>query len=368
MKNLSVLIKNLLLSILIIWLSDVFPQQTTSKDNNCYRAWTSIEGANENIVTFHITAPAPLGWDPLWLQYDNGVNETGIGFLQEFSFASYWSPDQLEGFDNTFITKVKFLPTEMNTNFTLKIWRGTNGNNLVYSQAINEVISNEWNEIELASPIEIIPDEGIWVGFKVHSISEAAGAGLYTGNPNSNYVKFNGTHWQHLSDHNLDYSWNLGVYVEGQETNDSIYEFLGFNMYRDQVQLNNDLITGSYYWDTLYNAGTYSYYSTAVYDVCGETDPANIIYLDWSGFTGAFEQENHFNIYPNPVKDILQINASFYITNIKVYNSMGTLITNINQPNNNHYILNTLAWKSGIYFLEVYTNQQHYKSKIIVQH
>lgn len=372
MKNLSLPFRILVLSILSNIFSIGFTQNINHHkdlyDNNCDPSWINIAGLNENILTFHISIPSSSGWDPIWLQYDNGINDTALGFSEEFIFASKWSSDQLQGFEDTYITKVKFFPTEEGSIFTLNIWNGDDGNNLIFSQNVESVILNEWNEIELLNPVEIIPDDGIWIGFHVQSSANAAGAAEFSGSPNSNLFKIDGSEWQHLSDLNLDFSWNLGVYVEDEESNDSIYEFLGYNMYRDGLILNDELITQAYYSDTLYEAGNYYYYSTAVYDVCGEIDPGNIIYFDWGGFIGTQKLENHFKISPNPANDHIRIESNQKIQTIRVLNSMGHEIKHFNQINQSQHIINTLNLESGVYFIEIQTDQGIQKSKIIIQH
>lgn len=372
MKSLSFFFRILVLTILLLLYSCGFAQNINQQkelvDNNCDPSWINIAGLIENIVTFHISIPSSSGWDPLWLQYDYGINDTALGFSEEFTFASKWSSDQLQGFEDKYITRVKFFPTEEGSIFTLNIWNGEDGNNLIFSQNIESVIINEWNEIELLNPVEIIPDDGIWIGFEVQSTANAAGAGLFSGSPNSNLFKINDSEWQQLSDLNLDFSWNLGVYVEDEEINDSIYEFLGYNMYKDGLLLNNELITQSYYPDTLYDAGNYYYYSTAIYDVCGEIDPGNIIYIDWGGYVGTQKIENHFKISPNPANGHIKIESNLRIQTIRVLNSIGQEMKLFNQVNLKQYIINTLNLDSGVYFIEIQTNQGIQKSKIIIQH
>ncbi|NOR87014.1 MAG: hypothetical protein GQ527_05345, partial [Bacteroidales bacterium] len=58
---------------------------------------------------------APNGFDPVWLQYDDGVNVDAIGGPTEFSYAVKWDPSQLVDYDGTAVTKVKFFPREAGT-------------------------------------------------------------------------------------------------------------------------------------------------------------------------------------------------------------------------------------------------------------
>ena len=69
---------------------------------------------------------------------------------------------------------------------------------------------------------------------------------------------------------------------------------------------------------------------------------------------GVSEIENsEINIYPNPAKEYLVIESNAPITDIKIYNSSGKLIDNINNTDNARLLLNTNNYAAGLYYIGV---------------
>ena len=75
--------------------------------------------------------------------------------------------------------------------------------------------------------------------------------------------------------------------------------------------------------------------------------------------------ENSINIYPNPVKDQLHINANMNIENIKVINAIGQVIVNQKIESQSH-TLNTSNFNYGIYFIQIETKQGVVTKKFVV--
>ena len=97
---------------------------------------TALDEAGNGTVVI-LNWDAPNGFDPVWMQYDDGVNVDAIGGPTEFTYAIKWDPSQLEGFDGAAMTKVKFFPREAGTAFTLKVWTGANAGTLVHEQPLS---------------------------------------------------------------------------------------------------------------------------------------------------------------------------------------------------------------------------------------
>ena len=73
------------------------------------------------------------------------------------------------------------------------------------------------------------------------------------------------------------------------------------------------------------------------------------------------------NIYPNPAKNNITIeNSNFVITNIKIYNITSQLVRteNVNSMSTN---LNISDLKTGIYILELHTNETSIRRKLIIE-
>ncbi|MEX0996513.1 MAG: T9SS type A sorting domain-containing protein [Flavobacteriaceae bacterium] len=67
--------------------------------------------------------------------------------------------------------------------------------------------------------------------------------------------------------------------------------------------------------------------------------------------TNDFEGQS-FKVYPNPVKDVLNIQSNEAVSNVAVYNVLGQKVYS-NNPNAISPTVNMSTFKSGIYFVEV---------------
>jgi hypothetical protein len=73
------------------------------------------------------------------------------------------------------------------------------------------------------------------------------------------------------------------------------------------------------------------------------------------------------NIYPNPAKNNITIeNNNFVISNIELYNITGQLVKteNVNSMSIN---MNISDLKTGIYILELHTNETSIRRKLIIE-
>ena len=77
--------------------------------------------------------------------------------------------------------------------------------------------------------------------------------------------------------------------------------------------------------------------------------------------TESFKQ-NYFSFYPNPVKEVLHININIglELKQVNIYNSLGQYLYSAKTT-----IIDTNTLKSGIYFIEIITNQGKSAKKII---
>ncbi len=79
----------------------------------------------------------------------------------------------------------------------------------------------------------------------------------------------------------------------------------------------------------------------------------------------AFGTSDNFSIYPNPAKEILNINSKnlFPINSISIYNTIGQLIQIVTNPKNKSIDVSQL--KSGIYILNIYSDNRVESIKFI---
>lgn len=70
--------------------------------------------------------------------------------------------------------------------------------------------------------------------------------------------------------------------------------------------------------------------------------------------TGIENYESNVTIYPNPVKDVLNINATSNINRVEVYNMMGQMVGSFNANDVNTQI-NTSSFANGVYTVKIST-------------
>jgi hypothetical protein len=77
--------------------------------------------------------------------------------------------------------------------------------------------------------------------------------------------------------------------------------------------------------------------------------------------------ENYFTIYPNPSNNILHINSSLKEKySIRIYSTSGQLIKHISDIDNNNYSIPINNLKSGLYFVQIYSNKHLICSRKLV--
>ncbi len=86
-------------------------------------------------------------------------------------------------------------------------------------------------------------------------------------------------------------------------------------------------------------------------------------YLVWINIDEKANQQN-IKVYPNPVKDVLNIEANnFSNKNIIIYNSLGQIVLSADFTNNLRLNLN--SFKKGIYLVKIFTNHNCITKKVI---
>ncbi len=81
-------------------------------------------------------------------------------------------------------------------------------------------------------------------------------------------------------------------------------ELQGYNVYRDNTQINGALVTETTYFDAAPAIGTHEYYVTAVYDL-GESGMSNVVTILVTGINE--NSSASVNVYPNPSNGVFTI-------------------------------------------------------------
>jgi len=143
---------------------------------------------------------------------------------------------------------------------------------------------------------------------------------------------------------------------------------LGYNIYRDENKINNDLITSKEYRDEELENGKYIYNVSAVYELmCEESEltegvEVEIKYVDINDLQGSSHK-----IYPNPTTGFVTISGEG-LSNVEIYDIQGRLLVQYNHINEKLQI-NVNHLNNGIYFVKMYseTNMVAVKRMVVIK-
>ena len=112
-------------------------------------------------------------------------------------------------------------------------------------------------------------------------------------------------------------------------------------------------VEGTSYTDTMVEAGEQCYVVKAVNSDGIVSSPSNQACIT---VTATAENNNSYNIYPNPASDILYVRGND-ITTIVLTNNMGVVISKVESSNNETMTINTSELANGIYYVRMTTSE-----------
>ncbi|MCX6235070.1 MAG: T9SS type A sorting domain-containing protein [Bacteroidetes bacterium] len=331
-----------------------------------------------------------------WIHWDDGFNYDAIGLnnCSTFSVAVRFSQEFLTGYEGAALTKVALYPNSANTNYILKIWKGNSAATLLYEKPLPFLLINQWNTVEINKLIVIDTTEELWFGYTcanqpVHECPAGCDAGPAIAGF-GDLISLNDTMWENLSSYGLDYNWNLQGYVTteygenvflGYDSQDNIAKdfqtsdlskkadirtnennLLGFNVYHDDVLLNEAPIMECEYLDENVPWNANFWCVRAVYDTC-ISEPVciwiivNTLALNYN--------DSDVIISPNPVSDILYIKSISPIKILQVLTLDGSILTTHKPFSSSVYSLNVTGFKSGVYYIKLIREDRTYFRKFI---
>ncbi len=290
--------------------------------------------ASENVVMPYLTCERPealsatientnavLNWEipdigssGIWIHWDRefGNNAIGTGGSLDFDVAQRFDTDDLRPHNGKFLTRVWFFPYYASCDYYIRVWTGgdiSGPESLVVEQYVDNPVIGEWNEIFLITPVPIDANQELWIGQR-NITPDGYPASVDVGpatDGKGNMIRLPGNDWQTLLELNaaLDFNWSVRGLVERMDsrfpqlaalpdenkgtftgelsiTNNPIDRSLysprilsGYNIYRDDVRINNSLVQLNNYVDINMPFGEVNYNITSVWSNGCESEYSN---------------------------------------------------------------------------------------------
>ena len=314
-------------------------------------------------------------YDPL-IHWDDG---SSFGFLlvipylpSEYNVAARWDPDMLIDYAGLSVSKIAFNPWLEGANYRVRIWTGEGANTMVADQEVIDPVIGQWNYVTLTAPVTIDITQDLWVGYYIYNAEDWIVNGFDDGPSIDGYGNLinEGWGWYTLLQVNpeADYNWNIAFMLGYDPAVPDVY----FNIYRET---NNeefqfyDIANDIEYLDTnIVLSDYYCYKVTTVWlkngDTC-ESAPADSTCESIIVGTDKPEIDKDIRVFPNPVKNFLNIESDEEIRFVKLYNLLGETILE-REVNQAVYKLDVNNFRDGIYYLAVDTGKREFKEKIVI--
>lgn len=312
-----------------------------------------------------------------WLYYDLGSMVESVGGVETFYYGIKFPVEKLEDYAGTSMTKIMFYDYvyEGGANeATFYIYYGGDKapEMLVHAQTYMGSGIGDFAEVELISPLPVSGEENIWIIVKTNNgMNWPAALSKDCGDSNARWISMDGEKWQDVTDFGFDGSFMIRAFVtnegRGIAMNSSTRDLslVNYNIYRGTTLDNIELVATTkdkVYFDEV-EKGTYYYQVTAVYEENGQecvSAPAraygnyaqNYVMVEVT----AVEENgvNGLNVYPNPTKGNLNINAEA-MRRITITNTLGQVVYDQEVDSDNE-VVDMTQYQTGIYMVRIATD------------
>lgn len=277
-----------------------------------------------NYNNVHLSWEAPvIGNNGTWIHWDLAHgNNIGTGGPVDFDVAQRFVPADLVAYDGKFLTRVLFWPNEPACTYSIRVWVDGNSSSagtLLVDQIVTNPTIGAWNEVFLNSPVLVDATKEFWFGVR-NNTTTGHPSGCDIGpaiNGKGNMINLAGTGWQTLLEvaPTLNFNWSVRGLVEDVDSrfvtplvalnevstgsyNDKLTvisetrgysdprKLLGYNVYRNAVQINTNPVATLSYNDNALIIGTYNYNITALWSSDCESDFSNTVEVLVAGAYG----------------------------------------------------------------------------------
>ena len=239
------------------------------------------------------------------IRYSSQTRAGGLGSNAsslDFIVAIRYPAGDLMTQNGSKLTKVRFMPGNINSTYSIRVWKGGNAlapGELLIDQPVRAVQANVWQEVVLVPAINLDIYEELWIGVRCISTSGQFPASYdntaaVVGKGDMLYIN---NQWQHASGAvaGFDSNWCIEGVLEPIS---SLWEY-AYAIYRDGVfqGYTKDL----FYGQAPMGNGTYLYEVVAKYhDGDSRKEGVNVTVSHSTG-TEKVLVDNLVNIFPNPI-------------------------------------------------------------------
>jgi hypothetical protein len=308
-----------------------------------------------------------LSWlPPLWspqeeFRYDNGIPSNSIGGVagEEQLIAIRWDGSDLNLYRGFSIAGLQFHiaePVDYVVPFLFE-----NGTLAQVGEEM-QVEPGKYTAFLFDSPVIIRKDTEYIIGYSYkttsadyYPVSHDAGPGVPG---KSDLISSDGSNWYsaaQLWGAEFNINWNIAMLVEWRA------DVNGYNLYRDDVKLNNEPLTGLNYTDED-DGKRKEYYVSAVYET-GEERNSNRVTIYNVGIISVNEYQ--VEIYPNPAHDRIFVKGKYDA--LELISTGGIKLRKMQGEGKEITEINVQNLTPGIYILGV-TNENNTKYHKIIIH
>jgi hypothetical protein len=142
----------------------------------------------------------------------------------------------------------------------------------------------------------------------------------------------------------------------------------GYQVYKNQSLINNELLTETTYLDENLTNGTYQYFIVAYFTNDCDTIVSNTVEETIELGIDQLRITNYkIQVFPNPTTGELNVTChSSLVTNIEVYDVYGRKLSSHHLiPTSSHYLINISHLQAGLYFVRITTEKGMVTKKVV---
>ena len=286
-----------------------------------------------------------------WYYYDNGVNVDAIGT----NGGNFWWGIMLPAnmYEGNRLTKVAAFDYMAMTG-SVNIYQGGTtapGGASLGQTNITFTGSNNFVEFEFAEPIELDPEQNVWV-----ILYNASGAAFpaavcdNTGDANGRWVSLDGSDWGDLVSHGINNTFMVRAYIEMGGPS-PVPGGIVPNKYN--IELDGEIVGATTNQTFTLQAPDTEVHTYTVYYVDANYGISCPMSIEYQVSLNVEEHEVVNSIYPNPTSGDLYINA-MNMTRVSIVNTMGQVVYE-QTVSGDETKVDMTKYEDGVYMVNIYT-------------